>query len=94
MAKRRRQKKTFIFKGALEQDILERRDGLVRRDTLFDAERFAKRELWKRDLTNRTNGTIDPYYQCDLYDEMIDYALNFSLPWSELFPSARWTIQC
>ncbi|KAI0791967.1 Alpha/Beta hydrolase protein [Abortiporus biennis] len=36
----------------------------------------------KRDLTGRANGTIDPWYQCLLYEEMIDYALNFSLPWS------------
>ncbi|CDO69768.1 hypothetical protein BN946_scf184766.g13 [Trametes cinnabarina] len=36
----------------------------------------------KRDLSGRANGTIDPWYGCDIYDEMIDYAVNFSLPWS------------
>ncbi|KAL4244407.1 Carboxypeptidase [Abortiporus biennis] len=36
----------------------------------------------KRDLTGRANGTIDPWYQCLIWDEMVDYALNFSLPWS------------
>jgi carboxypeptidase D len=36
-----------------------------------------------RDLSGRTNGTIDPYYGCFLVDELMDYALNFSLPWSE-----------
>lgn len=44
-----------------------------------------KRARWvqeKRDLSGRANGTIDSWYQCDLLDEMIDYALNFSLPWS------------
>ncbi|OSD04774.1 alpha/beta-hydrolase [Trametes coccinea BRFM310] len=36
----------------------------------------------KRDLSGRANGTIDPWYGCDLFDEMIEYAVNFSLPWS------------
>ncbi|KAI0333871.1 alpha/beta-hydrolase [Cubamyces sp. BRFM 1775] len=36
----------------------------------------------KRDLSMRANGTIDPWYGCSLYGEMIDYAVNFSLPWS------------
>ena len=42
-----------------------------------------RRDAWKRDLSGRPNGTIDPFYGCDIYDEMIDYALNFSAPWSE-----------
>lgn len=37
----------------------------------------------KRDLSGRANGTIDPYYGCYLFDEMTDYAVNFSFPWSE-----------
>lgn len=82
-AQRRKASKTHLFKAALEQDIFERRSGIVRRHTPFEAERLAKREQWKRDLSGRANGTIDPYYKCDIYDEMIDYALNFSLPWSE-----------
>ena len=45
--------------------------------------REANRQQWKRDLSQRPNGTIDPYYGCAIYDEMVDYALNFSLPWSE-----------
>ncbi|OJT09780.1 Vitellogenic carboxypeptidase [Trametes pubescens] len=36
----------------------------------------------KRDLSGRANGTIDPWYGCDIYDEMIDYAVNFSAPWN------------
>ena len=39
----------------------------------------------KRDLTGRPNNTIDPYYGCFLYEFMIDYANNFTFPWSE-FP--------
>ncbi|KAI9568043.1 Alpha/Beta hydrolase protein [Boletus coccyginus] len=45
-------------------------------------ERHGARDMWKRDLAGRANGTIDPWYQCDLYSEMIDYAINFTFPWS------------
>ncbi|KAG9311851.1 hypothetical protein JVU11DRAFT_8103 [Chiua virens] len=45
-------------------------------------ERIHARDMWKRDLADRANGTIDPRYHCDLYDEMIDYAINFTFPWS------------
>jgi carboxypeptidase D len=45
-----------------------------------------KRELaqreWKRDLSSRANGTIDPWYGCDLLDFVIDYAVNYTYPWS------------
>lgn len=55
---------------------------------------------WKRDLSLRTNGTIDPWvrnacicivwieltrsnqYGCFLLDMFIDYALNYTFPWS------------
>ncbi|KAJ4473583.1 alpha beta-hydrolase [Lentinula aciculospora] len=50
---------------------------------------FRKREerrqdwVWsKRDLTGRANGTIDSRYGCDLLDEFIDYAINFTFPWT------------
>lgn len=36
----------------------------------------------KRDLTGRANGTIDPWYGCFLFEELEDYALNFTFPWS------------
>lgn len=42
---------------------------------------LAHRE-WKRDLSGRANGTIDPWYGCDLFDYVVDYALNFTYPWS------------
>ena len=35
-----------------------------------------------RDLTGRANGTVDGWYGCYLYYEMLDYALNHSFPWS------------
>ena len=44
------------------------------------------RWLARRDLSGRANGTIDPWYGCFIYDEMIDYAFNFSQPWSACAP--------
>lgn len=41
-----------------------------------------RREVMKRDLAGRANGTIDPWYGCFIYDAMIEYALNFTYPWS------------
>ncbi|KAI0643827.1 alpha/beta-hydrolase [Trametes meyenii] len=45
-------------------------------------ERLQKRAKWKRDLSGRANGTLDPWYGCDVFDEMRDYAINFTFPWS------------
>jgi len=60
---------------------------------LEHGERLRARDMWKRDLAGRANGTIDPWYQCDLYSEMIDYALNFTFPWCTysfpVIPSGR-----
>lgn len=56
---------------------------LAKRDRhLSKRERLRARDAWKRDLAGRANGTIDPWYGCDLYDEMLDYAINFTFPWS------------
>ena len=52
---------------------------------LGQGERLRARNGWKRDLAGRANGTINPWYQCDVYDEMLDYALNFTFPWCK-FP--------
>ena len=53
------------------------------------------KRLAKRDLSLRANGTIDSWYGCFLYDELIDYALNFSAPWSAcLCFSAHLPCQC
>ena len=35
-------------------------------------------------VSQHANGTIDPWYGCDTFDKMIDYALNFSAPWGTL----------
>ncbi|OBZ72405.1 putative serine carboxypeptidase CPVL [Grifola frondosa] len=44
--------------------------------------REEKRAQWKRDLSGRANGSIDPFYGCFLFNELTDYAVNFSFPWS------------
>lgn len=46
------------------------------------ARREERRQVWKRSLAGRVNGTIDPYYGCFLFDEMWDYAFNFTFPWT------------
>jgi carboxypeptidase D len=69
--------------------------GIIQRSSIPTHEEVAAREekrqtwlstkrnfVYQRDLNGRANGTLDPWYGCDLVDELIDYALNFSLPWS------------
>lgn len=61
---------------------------LVKRDGAFSKrERIRAREAWERSLAGRANGTIDSWYGCDIYDEMLDYAINFTFPWSTTFLS-------
>ncbi|KZT67351.1 alpha/beta-hydrolase [Daedalea quercina L-15889] len=50
--------------------------------TARDRPNRVRRELAKRDLIGRANGTIDPWYGCFIYDEMIDYAMNYTYPWN------------
>ncbi|KAI0366275.1 alpha/beta-hydrolase [Pilatotrama ljubarskyi] len=54
---------------------------LHRREKFLERREESRRE-WKRDLGGRANGTIDPSYGCFLLDELIDYAVNFTFPWS------------
>ncbi|KAF5358649.1 hypothetical protein D9758_007744 [Tetrapyrgos nigripes] len=66
----------------LHERMFER--GLHRLETREAKEiREVKREEWKRDLSGRANGTLDPFYGCFLFEEMVDYALNFTFPWNE-----------
>lgn len=72
-------------------DSEDTKSSLTRRDYQEKRELIAaKRDAWlaeKRDLTGRGNDTtIDPFYGCFIYDELLDYATNFSIPWSEYFP--------
>lgn len=82
VASRTKSPKPAFFKRALLADINQRlAGGLVEREV--DEGRLARRDAWKRDLFRRPNGTIDPWYGCQLQAEMVDYALNFSFPWSK-----------
>ncbi|KAJ8474878.1 hypothetical protein ONZ45_g15798 [Pleurotus djamor] len=44
---------------------------------------FQRKQAWKRDLTGRPNGTLDPFYGCHIYSELLDYAMNFTFPWTQ-----------
>ncbi|KAF7334471.1 Alpha/beta-hydrolase [Mycena venus] len=48
----------------------------------FRKRQLAGREEWKRSLSNRPNGTLDPWYGCLIYNELLDYAVNFTFPWT------------
>ncbi|KAJ7698953.1 Alpha/Beta hydrolase protein [Mycena rosella] len=89
---------SLVFTDALDRDVpfLERaayaKRGLVaeitRRYAGLDSDqrdhlaRERERRTWKRDLSLRANGTLDPWYGCALFPEFIDYALNYSAPWN------------
>jgi carboxypeptidase D len=47
------------------------------------AEQTHQLDLSRREPPGGSNGTIDPYYRCSLFDEAWDYAANFTAPWSE-----------
>ncbi|KAL4265511.1 Carboxypeptidase [Pleurotus pulmonarius] len=72
-------------KRALKDEIQRRykEDGVNAGTSIQKRDREMKRMAWKRDLTGRANGTIDPWYGCFLFDEFMDYAKNFTFPWSE-----------
>ncbi|KAH9913989.1 alpha/beta-hydrolase [Epithele typhae] len=55
--------------------------GLKRRTSEWIAE--------KRDLSDRANGTLDPWYGCYLLEELVDYAMNFSAPWMNVGNAAN-----
>ncbi|KAI0798571.1 Alpha/Beta hydrolase protein [Irpex lacteus] len=79
-----RKLKASVLKQSLDAGLFPRLEELAKRDDK-DSEtkrRLAKRDAWKRDLKGRPNGTIDPWYGCNIYDKLTAYALNFSIPWS------------
>ena len=81
-----RRKKKNLLKQAMRLDAkAAKRDLRLRGRTGQDDALLRKREQWKRDISGRPNGTIDPLYGCDLYGELIDYAVQFSFPWRECF---------
>lgn len=60
-----------------------RRAHHAEKNVVHHAERLRKRDIWKRALSS---DTINAQYGCDVWDEMVDYATNFTFPWSA-FPS-------
>jgi len=73
-------KRNLVAEVASRYVSLEK-NGLTKRD------RAAKRLEWKRDLSGRANGTIDPWYGCTVFEEMLTYAINFTFPWTLSQPS-------
>ncbi|KAF9269106.1 alpha/beta-hydrolase [Marasmius fiardii PR-910] len=74
------------FKMLLAEKIVERSQELKARSSrLMKREIENAKKVWinsKRDLIGRVNGSIDPWYGCFLSNEFVDYALNFTYPWS------------
>ncbi|KAJ3510060.1 hypothetical protein NLJ89_g4887 [Agrocybe chaxingu] len=69
-------KKTFLM------ELTRRAEEELHSPSLVKRNQVAGREQWKRDLSLRANGTIDPWYGCFLLDMFIDYALNYTFPWT------------
>ncbi|TDL15662.1 alpha/beta-hydrolase [Rickenella mellea] len=67
--------KSSALKAAQDPSHVVKRDLMIR-----DAHNL--QNVAKRDLSGRANGTIDPWYGCFLFPEMVDYATNFSFPWN------------
>ncbi|KAJ6511202.1 alpha/beta-hydrolase [Mycena sanguinolenta] len=77
-----------IFGGARKTNnklflkTLAKQSGRYQASSDITKRQLARREEWKRDLSNRPNGTLDPFYGCFIYDELLDYATNFTFPWT------------
>lgn len=73
-------RKRSLSKRALSAAVssLESRDIESRTPELEE-----RRTILKRNLIGRPNGTLDPTYGCFLWEEMTDYAQNFTFPWSK-----------
>ena len=78
------------FLSAVRKRHVERSVSAV---VLRPEERRRKREIWKRDMVARPNGTIDPWYGCYVWNEMVDYALNYTYPWSTSHHCDLWHIR-
>ncbi|GJJ10264.1 hypothetical protein Clacol_004490 [Clathrus columnatus] len=77
----------MVKAGRVTSD-LSKRDGSEERKREFqtkvgELKRSPVLSISRRDLSARAApGTIDSWYECDLFDEIIDYALNFTAPWN------------
>ncbi|KAK7685713.1 hypothetical protein QCA50_011057 [Cerrena zonata] len=78
-----RQARNFLSKRYLNKRALTPGHNTPEGDiTPLQKKEFNIHQQWKKDLSQRANGTIDPFYGCFLQQELIDYAFNFSLPWN------------
>ena len=50
-----------------------------------EVQRERRQRAWKRDLSLRANGTVDPWYGCNLLDMLVEYAVNYTFPWSKFW---------
>ncbi|KAI1792416.1 alpha/beta-hydrolase [Ganoderma leucocontextum] len=66
----------------LRATLLDSKDSRVDRRDVPSWEKSLLKRLteWKRDAAGQA--ILDPWYGCDLFDEMWDYALNFTFPWT------------
>ncbi|KIM44598.1 hypothetical protein M413DRAFT_8957 [Hebeloma cylindrosporum] len=80
----RRKSSKRLFAKEIARRAAEKSAFPVKRDDETDGSerREAERQVWKRDLSLRTNGTVDPWYGCFLLDMFIDYAINYTFPWN------------
>lgn len=74
--------KKAAFEQVLFRDQRDRELGFVKRDVQPSEEQIRKREQWKRDMVFRPDG-LNQWYLCAIWEEMVDYAFNFTYPWSE-----------
>ncbi|KAJ3509235.1 hypothetical protein NMY22_g16359 [Coprinellus aureogranulatus] len=62
---------------------------LAKRYAEFDGNRLKRRdrelarELWKKDSSGGASDGLNPWYGCFLWDELYDYAVNFTYPFTE-----------
>ncbi|KAJ6536096.1 Alpha/Beta hydrolase protein [Mycena capillaripes] len=74
-ARRALLQRTLMALGKSQPSLLNQRDVLRREE---------QRQEWKRSIAGRPNGTLDPYYGCFLFDELREYAANYSIPWAQV----------
>lgn len=44
--------------------------------------REERRQRWKRDMATYSRKGLNPYYGCYIWEELTDYAVNYTFPWS------------
>jgi carboxypeptidase D len=73
----------------MKSQALTRRSAFSKREDeeTTDADREEKRVQWKRDnivarAASDVSEDLSPWYGCFLFDELLDYALNFTFPWN------------